>query len=478
MKSLLHSFKRIFVELWYKRSDISLAAVRPNKLIYTLAYTFELILYSCWEFIETEATFFGISSSMALHVAHYAGSLLIMMLWSDRFRPLIHISVAMMLVGFAGFVLLPVSPLQLIFGILAVSGLGGAVTCARCGFAFAANNPERLIGITFMFFSVAGVYLLARFDFGAQIITTIFPLVLAVLLSICLLLFKGKDFEVKSEITKADKKGIYWALAFFIVYFALDAHILRSVNDTVFSDFLFFIIGMCLAGVILFVSFAWWKLNVWYIWNLFFFFAITMSVLAVFAPKMGTDVPHNLFAGLSLIGWPLAIYMLACAQRRFASYALLKRCTLIYAVLTPFTTLSCHMLGGVFPGAMPTVTLVYILVVVFALLVLSPYSYKHLFSVDWISDLHKNDMEKLKEKIEEVDRFKGYELTPRQREIAALLLLGKTQRQVAGELGVAESTVKMHIADLYKRLDIHSKHDLFRLFGVAEAEKESTHTSI
>lgn len=481
MKPLLHNIKRYFVEMWHKRSGISLAAVRPNRLIYTLAYTFELILFACWQFIETDATLFGIPSRMTLIVAHFIVSLVVMLLWSDKFKPLIYISVAVMLVGFLGFVLIPGGSLQLIFGILAMGGLGGAVTSARCGFAFAANNVERLIGITAMFFSVAGVYLLSGFDFGAHIITTVFPLVFAVLLSVCLLLFKEKDFEVKTETTKADKKGMYWALAFFIVYFAIDAHIWKSVNDTVFSDFRFMIIGMCLAGVILFVSLAWWKLNVWHIWSLFFFFAVTMSVLAVFAPQMGTNIPHYLFAGLSLIGWPLAIYMLACAQRRFASYALLKRCTLVYVVLSPLTALSGDMLAGIFPGAMPTVTLVYVLITVFALLVLSPYSYKHLFSVEWISDLHKSDMEKLKEKIEEIDRFKGYELTPRQRDVAALLLLGKTQRQVSGELGLAESTVKMHTAELYKRLNIHSKHDLFRLFGVSEAaemKKEKENTSV
>lgn len=481
MKLLFHNIWRSFIEMWHKRSGISLDAVRPDKLIYSLAYAFELMLFACTQLMPTRATLFGLSGYTVLFISHILISLVVMLLWSDKFKPLIYISAAVMLFGFAGFIFIPDGLLRLIFGIFAMSGLGGAVTCARCGFAFAANNAERLIGMTVMFFSVAGIYLMSSVSWAAQIVKVILPIVLAGLLTVCLFRFKENDFEVKKETTKTDVKGLYWALAFFIVYFAIDGYIWRLIDNAVFGEFVFVIIGMCLAGAVMFSLIVWCKLNVWHIWNIFFFFTISTAVLAVFSPQMGTVIPHYLFAGLSLIGWPLAIYMLACAQRRFASYALLKRCTIVYAVLSPLTTLSDDVLVGIYPGAMPTVTLVYVLVLVFALLVLSPYSYKHLFSVEWISDLHKSDMEKVKEKIEEIDRFKGYALTPRQREVAALLLLGKTRRQVSGELGLAESTVKMHTAELYKRLNINSRNDLFRIFGVAEVEeteKENESTSV
>ncbi|MBE6835166.1 MAG: helix-turn-helix transcriptional regulator [Ruminococcaceae bacterium] len=76
------------------------------------------------------------------------------------------------------------------------------------------------------------------------------------------------------------------------------------------------------------------------------------------------------------------------------------------------------------------------------------------------------------EKVEQTDRFGKYNLTPRQKEIAILLLAAKTRRQIAGELGVSESTVKNHTSELYKKLGINSRIELFRIFGIDEEKSE------
>jgi hypothetical protein len=82
--------------------------------------------------------------------------------------------------------------------------------------------------------------------------------------------------------------------------------------------------------------------------------------MAVLAPSIGSTLPQHFFSGLSLMGWPLSLYMLACAQRRFASYKLLKRCTLIFVVLSPITTLSDDIVISKFPQALPAATLIYV----------------------------------------------------------------------------------------------------------------------
>jgi DNA-binding CsgD family transcriptional regulator len=148
-------------------------------------------------------------------------------------------------------------------------------------------------------------------------------------------------------------------------------------------------------------------------------------------------------------------------------------CTLIYVLLTPITTLSSDWVYDFYPEAMPIATLVFTLTATILLLMFSPMSYQHLFSALWISSLYKPDMELLQEKVETADRFGKYELTPRQKEVATLLLAAKTRRQIAGELGLSESTVKMHVSELYKRLDINSRAELFKKFGVSE-EYEKT----
>ena len=98
---------------------------------------------------------------------------------------------------------------------------------------------------------------------------------------------------------------------------------------------------------------------------------------------------------------------------------------------------------------------------------LSPYSNRYLFSNEWISQLTDPDMKVFIEAVEQTDEFEKWNLSPRQKEVAILLLAGKTRRQISGELQLSESTVKLHTSELYKKLNINSRIELFRIFGVS-----------
>ncbi|CQR74099.1 helix-turn-helix transcriptional regulator [Sporomusa ovata] len=54
-------------------------------------------------------------------------------------------------------------------------------------------------------------------------------------------------------------------------------------------------------------------------------------------------------------------------------------------------------------------------------------------------------------------------LTDREKEIAALLLQGKTYRIIAGELALSENTVKTHIKNIYAKYEIQSRAQLIKL---------------
>ena len=48
-------------------------------------------------------------------------------------------------------------------------------------------------------------------------------------------------------------------------------------------------------------------------------------------------------------------------------------------------------------------------------------------------------------------------LTPRQQEVLALLAQGKTNKQIANELGLAAGTVKVHMSRILKALNVHNR---------------------
>lgn len=443
------------------------SAIRPRYLVYSLAYALELMLFAArGQFLPIGASFFGIRGWTVVHAVHMAASLVFMLAWGNRFRGLLRLSVGLMVLGFFPFVLLPMGLPRAICALVFYIGLGGAVTGARCGFAFAANNSERLLGMVGMFLAVAGLRFVRSLGAEGAFVTYVLPLCLLAGLCWCLLQFREEDFSVKEE--AGDKKGLYWAFAFFALYFAFDGYNAALVEGYRNPDFLYFFLGMLAAAGLLFACLGHYRINPWHLWNVFFLASFGMGLLAHFAPQLGTQKPQYLFGGLSMLGWPLSIYTLGCAQSRFASYRLLKRCTAIYVLLSPVITLSSDLVERFAPEALPLCAMLFILAVGIAFLMVSPFSYRQLFCAQWMEELHLPAMTASHPE----DPFEAYRLTPRQKEVAALLLAAKTGRQIAGELGLSESTVKLHTSQLYKRLGITSRTELFLLFGGLDREKD------
>ena len=135
MKAFLLSIATPFKEMWKTSEGLSLKGVRPDKLYYVMAYSFELMLYAVrGRFVPTGTLLFGISDFMVMYIGHILFSLIIMLLWSDRFRHLIFISIGVLIIGFIPLLFLPAGYPKLVFGIIAWTGLGGCVTSARCGY--------------------------------------------------------------------------------------------------------------------------------------------------------------------------------------------------------------------------------------------------------------------------------------------------------------------------------------------------------
>ena len=57
-------------------------------------------------------------------------------------------------------------------------------------------------------------------------------------------------------------------------------------------------------------------------------------------------------------------------------------------------------------------------------------------------------------------------LTPREREVMALVILGRMNKQIAGELGVSEVTVKVHRGQIMRKMRAKSLPELVRMGDV------------
>jgi DNA-binding CsgD family transcriptional regulator len=65
------------------------------------------------------------------------------------------------------------------------------------------------------------------------------------------------------------------------------------------------------------------------------------------------------------------------------------------------------------------------------------------------------------------------ELSPRQREILALVAAGRTSKEIASELGISESTVNWHISNVFGRLGASSRAEAVALAIREEADRHN-----
>lgn len=64
-------------------------------------------------------------------------------------------------------------------------------------------------------------------------------------------------------------------------------------------------------------------------------------------------------------------------------------------------------------------------------------------------------------------------LTPREREVLTHVVAGRLNKQIAGELGTVEKTIKVHRARMMDKLGIRTVADLVRLAGKAGIDRQN-----
>ena len=58
------------------------------------------------------------------------------------------------------------------------------------------------------------------------------------------------------------------------------------------------------------------------------------------------------------------------------------------------------------------------------------------------------------------------QLSAREREVAQRLLAGRPTAGVADDLGISPHTVRNHVKAIFHKLDVHSRLELMRRYGV------------
>ena len=85
-------------------------------------------------------------------------------------------------------------------------------------------------------------------------------------------------------------------------------------------------------------------------------------------------------------------------------------------------------------------------------------------------DIYMNRQEQMADVIEFKNKLKN--LTQREREVVNLISLGKSNKEVAEQLGISEKTAQVHRGAAYRKLEIHNATEIARLLMRAKEDPE------
>ena len=481
--------------MWKARDELSPRNFRAKVLPFALILLLSIVIGDL-RYLDQQVMLFGIDPNVLIQVFFGLGFLPIFFAKERHVSLLLRVSVlaqAALLV--MQFLVGPGIPRLSIFCAFHFAN-GLSTACGFYLFAFALNNVERLFTIVAgqSYFAFAYLFLqskpVAAFFRGAG--SAVVMLALAATVFVVCRHGKSSDEtedaqprpwipdrqtpqpDTEKELS-ARESGMAAVIILSMIYHVVTLMTLYIENNETSVSATLYGIGGVVSLLVIFVIMLIFNYSALHLWTL----CLVCSVLGIgalylyytsaFAVGAG-----SLFYGVGEgLGFMIIYYLQGGALKRSGSFRLLRLFCLFtfvnYAVVNSvFYVLYIHLNTSNLNLAYPAV-----LLLTLACFLIAPVLHDKLFRTDWTDGYHMADMplyaEALKQ-VEQIDTVNELGLTPREREIFTILLTDVPYKNIAGIIGVSDSTVRFHSNNLYRKLDIQSRTELFAQYGGKSSE--------
>jgi DNA-binding CsgD family transcriptional regulator len=211
-----------------------------------------------------------------------------------------------------------------------------------------------------------------------------------------------------------------------------------------------------------------------YLWLMFLVFSL-LGLGALLYDTPATLISGSFAYGLGDgLGYIVICYMCAGAIKRSKSLRMFRLYCLMF--FTEYFVISglFSLYFNYFDGPNKFLAFGVVLVLVSISLLLMPLLQKKLFDADWTDGLYLCDMENYVLPFTQAEAVKtenNLDLTPREQEIFAMLLTGKAPKEIAYTLKISYYTVNFHQKNLYRKLGIQSRAELFARYSTVQKER-------
>ncbi len=452
-----------FIRLWKARDELSVKNIRLDYWTAWLLFPLAIIL-SDIRFLDQEMTLGGIDSVELIMIAYAVGWLICSFFPAKALQILMRVCAVVAALTLPAQIMADQGLFRLINYLIFHTAMGICVACGFYVFIYTLHNAERFFSLVFIIIYYCTIdmfwYNEGYSDFMKIPGTLIFMLVFIIVA------FVGRsgNFPVKI-IQKGDiKKGCYIVFFIYLIFFTIDLTNMYIDYDIGYSNGLYTGIGGIISIITALLVQMIFNKSVWHLWNIFLMLSIVGSALFLLEGKMPEITGSLIYGTANNIGYFAVIYMMGGAGKRNGSL-------LFFRIACVVTFLINSVLGLGFDHIYSNIKIDYnilvfaiILIAVCICILLIPILYKKLFDTDWSDGFRQLNMPEYEEHaaaVDELDKLKDLGLTTREREIFILLLTDDSPKMIAGKLKISSATVNFHTNNLYRKLNIQSRTQLF-----------------
>jgi DNA-binding CsgD family transcriptional regulator len=349
--------------------------------------------------------------------------------------------------------------------------------CAACAFSlfcFVLNNIERLFGMALIQFyygfyyatwSIFPTFHTTSETWGAVSVTAVF----LVIVFLC----GKKQQEIKID-NDGKGSGVPFVIGLHIVFYMIVCMVnYIEWGENSLSAFAFGLGTFISVGLVIIVQLFIGR-SALYLWLMFLVFSL-LGLGALLYDTHVTLISGSFAYGLGDgLGYIVICYMCAGAIKRSKSLRMFRLyCLMFFAEYFVISGLF-SLYFNYFEAPDRFLAFGVVLVLVSVSLLLMPFMQKRLFDADWSDGLYLQDMEEYSlpfAQAEAINAQDNLDLTPREKEIFTMLLAGKAPKEIAYTLKISYYTVLFHQKNLYRKLGIQSRAELFARYNTVLSEK-------
>lgn len=449
----------------------------PYIFIWIVYYAWVIGFTTWWTGTPGVGSAFSSNHRVIIHIANLISSATCMVVFKkDWFPSTAKVGAASICVALGLYLIAPSPQMKVFAAIILGSSLGCMNISILIPFTFVLNNTEKLLAVAASHM-LSNVIPLASGVLPASINTDAYLAWFILVLSLSMVpFFRRRHLPNVKEGQAVITKNVRPALAWTVIIGTLGAIFFLGVGKAILNTYVgsknssvldWYYFGGIAGGILTVLIFAIFSKSVYAALSIpFGALAIGLSCNAVVGQTAGMETLFGILLGIgTTIGMSITYYIIGVVGKKYNSMFFLRMSILIIGL--------CGGIPGVLIGnGIDSANTSRVIIAVSAalsvstilVLVVSPTIARILFDENWARDVTKVEIQAAARAVEATNVLSKLNLTPREKEICIFLLTGEPAKNISSALKISQSTVAFHCQNLYRKLNIQSRAELFTLF--------------